>query len=150
MPLHDVQMFCFLVAGVLTWWPLLTPTTRHIRMSSPVQIVYLAAESIPLDLFGAFALFTNAIFYPTYAAAPHFWGLSALMDQEIGGAILAVPGNILDVILMSIVFFGWIAQVERAQRAHERALYDSEDTAADTAEIVAAEQTQIAERTAGA
>jgi len=135
MPLHDFQMFSFLVAGVLTYWPLLTPTTRHIRMSSPVQILYLAAESIPLDLFGAFTLFTNVIFYPTYAAAPRLWGISALVDQQVSGAILAVPGNILDVVLMSVVFFGWITQMERAQVARERAMYDAEDAAVSDAAV---------------
>ncbi len=127
MGLHDFQMFCFLVAGVLTWWPLLTPTERRIRMSSPVQILYLAAESIPLDIFGAFTLFATGIFYHTYAVAPRLWGFAAAADQQVGGAILAVPGNILDVILMSVVFFGWINQIERAQLARERILYAEDD-----------------------
>jgi len=140
MPLHDFQMFCFLVAGVLTYWPLLTPTTRRIRMSSPIQIVYLAAESIPLDIFGVFTLFTTGIFYHTYEIAPRLWGFSAAADQQLGGAILAVPGSILDVILMSIIFFGWINQMERAQIAREHALYDAADAEAAADAAVGAER----------
>lgn len=142
MGLHDFQMFCFLVAGVLTWWPLLTPTERRIRMSSPVQILYLAAESIPLDIFGAFTLFATGIFYHTYAVAPRLWGFPAVADQQLGGAILAVPGNILDVILMSVVFFGWINQVERAQLARERILYAADDAVDEMTEAMA--QTPLA------
>ncbi len=129
-PLHDLQSLCFLLAGVLTWWPLLTPMDRHTRMANPIQMLYLALESLPLDIFGAFTIFAGNIFYPSYAAAPRvFAGFSAATDQAVAGALLAVPGNIIDIGLISIVFFGWIASVERAQRAEERALYGDDDVA---------------------
>lgn len=124
-PLHDLQNASFLLAGLLTWWPLLTPLDRHTRLASPFQILYLVVESLPLDVFGAFTLFAQRVFYPTYALAPRLFGLSPLADQAIGGAILAVPGNLLDIVLMSLAFFGWIAREEQAQAARERLLYDS-------------------------
>ncbi len=118
---HDMQLLTFVVAGMLTWWPLLTPANHQIRLSSPLQILYLAGESIPLDVFGVYAIFAQGIiFYHTYAVAPHFWGISASIDQQIAGGILAVPGNVIDVILMSVVFFAWIERMERAQRERER------------------------------
>lgn len=126
-PLHDLQLLTFVVAGFLTWWPLLTPADERVRMSSPIQILYLAAESIPLDVFGIFTIFAGGILYHNYAVAPRVFGLSAVADQQLGGGVLAVPGNILDLILMSVVFFGWIRQIEAAQIARERLLYDDED-----------------------
>ncbi|HEX8732379.1 MAG TPA: cytochrome c oxidase assembly protein [Ktedonobacterales bacterium] len=134
--LHDLQLLTFLVAGLLTWWPLLTPADAHIRLSSPMQILYLAAESLPLDVFGIFTLFAKGILYTTYATAPHIL-FDAVTDQQVAGGILFVPGNLLDIIVMSIVFFGWIGQVERTQRERERAMYDAED-AAQAAETPAA------------
>ncbi|MEO7000318.1 MAG: cytochrome c oxidase assembly protein [Ktedonobacterales bacterium] len=121
--LHDLENLCFLLAGLITWWPLITPADAHARMANAQQIVYLVLESLPLDVFGAFTLFAPGIFYHTYAVAPRLWDISAILDQQVGGAILAVPGNILDVILMSIVFFGWIGQMEREQIARERLQY---------------------------
>jgi len=118
---HDVQLLTFVVAGALTWWPLLTPANRHIRLTSPLQILYLAAESLPLDIFGVFTIFAQGILYHTYAIAPRLWGVSPALDQQFGGGILAVPGNIIDLILMSVVFFAWIERMERAQRDRERA-----------------------------
>jgi len=125
--LHDIQNLSFLLAGALTWWPLLTPLDGHTRLASPFQLLYLAIESLPLDVFGAFTLFAQRVFYPTYAAAPRLFGLSAIADQAAGGAIIAVPGNLLDIVMMSVVFFGWINRVERAQRERERLQYDQED-----------------------
>jgi putative membrane protein len=126
---HDMQLLTFAAAGALTWWPLLTPANHSIRMSSPLQILYLAAESIPLDIFGVFAIFARGIFYHTYDIAPRIFGIPATLDQQISGVILAVPGNILDLILMSVVFFAWIERMEQAQRDRER-LADEQATQA--------------------
>ena len=125
---HDLESLSLLVAGVLTWWPLLTPLERRGRMARPFQMLYLMLESLPLDIFGVAAIFALSPFYPTYIVAPRVIpGLSAAADQALAGALLAVPGNILDVILLSVVFFTWIGRMERAQRERERALYAEVD-----------------------
>lgn len=125
---HDLESLSLLVAGVLTWWPLLTPLERHERMARPFQMLYLMLESLPLDIFGVAAIFALSPFYPTYIAAPRVIpALSAAVDQALAGALLAVPGNILDIILLSVVFFTWIGRMERAQRERERALYAEAD-----------------------
>jgi putative membrane protein len=120
-PLHDLQNIAFLVAGLLTWWPLLTPLDRQTRMSTPFQMIYLGIESLPLDIFGVAAIFAPGVFYATYAHAPRIWNMSPMLDQQIAGALLAVPGNILDIILMSVIFFVWIDRIEQRQRERERA-----------------------------
>lgn len=132
--LHDLQSVCFLIAGLLTWWPLLTPLDRHTRLATPFQILYLTLESLPLDIFGAAVIFAPRVLYTTYIAAPRIFGLSALTDQQIAGAILAVPGNVIDLGLMSVVFFAWIQNIERAQRERERLAFDveTEDSPAES------------------
>lgn len=117
---HDLQNLCFLVAGILTWWPLLTPLDKHKRMATPVQMLYLVVESLPLDIFGVAMLFVQHLFYPLYASAPRLFGLSPMVDQYIAGGLLAAPGNIIDICLVSVIFFKWIADVERKQNALDR------------------------------
>lgn len=145
--LHNVQSLCFLIAGLLTWWPLLTPLDRHTRLATPFQILDLMLESLPLDIFGTAIIFTPRALYATYAAAPRLFGLSALTDQQFAGAILAVPGNVIDLGLMSIVFFGWIQSVERAQRERERLEYDTDGAESHSAqvEVSAAHEETLAE-----
>lgn len=123
---HDVANLCYLLAGVLTWWPLLTPTDHRARMSSPLQMVYLALESLPIDIFGVAIIFAPAVLYTTYLHAPRIAGLSAMADQQIAGALLAIPGNLLDILFMSIIFFVWVERMERAQRRRERAAIERE------------------------
>jgi putative membrane protein len=133
--IYDLQMFCFLVAGILTWWPLLTPMDRHTRMSTPFQMLYLGIESLPLDIFGVIMIFAGSVFYTSYTSAPRIFGISPLVDQQIAGGLLAVPGNLLDVVLFSAIFFTWIQRQEIEQRARERELYAEEDAAAERVKV---------------
>jgi cytochrome c oxidase assembly factor CtaG len=119
--LHNLRLLTFLVVGVINWWPLLTPLDRRTRLASPFQILYIAAESVPLDLFGLACIFVASPFYATYANAPRLFGISALTDQALAGGLLVIPNNVFDFILMSVVFFGWIERSDRAQRAREAA-----------------------------
>ena len=133
--LHDLESLSFLVAGVLTWWPLLTPMDRQTRMSNPLQMLYLVLESLPLDIFGIFAIFAPGPFYAVYTTAPRlFGGLTPMTDQALAGALLAVPGNTIDIGLLSIVFFVWLARSEREQQASDRIRYAEEDAAFEAAQ----------------
>ncbi|HEX9067677.1 MAG TPA: cytochrome c oxidase assembly protein [Ktedonobacterales bacterium] len=118
---HDLQFVFWLIAGVLDWWPLLTPLRREARLARMTQVLYLAVESVPLDAFGVFLLFAQQPIYPVYALVPRLWGISAMLDQQLAGALVAVPGNIIDFFLMSLAFFGWIHQQEQAQIERENA-----------------------------
>ena len=130
--IHNLQMLCFLVAGMLTWWPVLTPMDRHTRMSTPFQMLYLGLESLPLDVFGVIMIFAGSVFYTSDATAPRILQLTPLVDQQIAGGLLAVPGNLLDVVLFSVVFFSWLEHQEKEQRAREREQYALEDTAVES------------------
>ena len=57
--------------------------------------------------------------------------MSPARRQAAGGAIIAVPGNVIDIVLMSIVFFGWIQNVKKTQRERERLQYAAEDAVAN-------------------
>ena len=127
---HNVANLSYLLAGLLTWWPLLTPADRRARMSSPLQMVYLALESLPIDVFGLAIIFAPGTLYSVYTHAPRVIGLSALVDQQASGALLAIPGNLLDIFFISFIFFVWIERIERAQRERERAEIEREMAAA--------------------
>lgn len=134
--LHDLSNLTFLVAGLMTWWPLLTPLDRDTRLATPFQIFYIAAESLPLDIFGLFLMFTSTLVYPIYATAPRIFGISPLVDQQIAGGLLVIPGNFIDLIFMSVAFFGWINRIELAQREREQAEADRQVAEASLAQAV--------------
>ena len=49
----------------------------------------------------------DGVLYPWYAAAPRTWGLSPLDDQQVGGLLMWVPGNLWMFLAIGVLFFVW-------------------------------------------
>jgi putative membrane protein len=121
-PLHDAQSLLFLLTGVLNWWPLITPARNAPRWPHPLQLLYLFLDGIPLGLVSVTLFFVDYMPYTVYASAPRLWGITAGGDLQLGSIILYVPGLILDLIVLSMVFFKWLARQEREAVLREAAL----------------------------
>ena len=57
--------------------------------------------------------------YAPYLAAPRIWGLSPATDQQLGGLIMWVPGNMVYIVIMSVLFIRWMQKQEAKQREQE-------------------------------
>jgi putative membrane protein len=121
-PLHDLQSLLFLLTGVLNWWPLITPAQNAPRWPHPLQLLYLIVDGIPLGLVSVSLFFVDYMPYTAYAGAPRLWGISFGADLQFGSIILYVPGLLLDLTVLSIVFFKWLARQERETTLREAAL----------------------------
>ncbi|MGZ6386988.1 MAG: hypothetical protein ACXWOL_16345 [Ktedonobacteraceae bacterium] len=59
-------------------------------------------------------VFSGVVIYPFYAIPPQL-GISAFADQAMGGALLLLSG-LIDLVLMTPLFFLWLAQIEQKAR----------------------------------
>jgi putative membrane protein len=87
---HGLEDLCFLLAGLLFWWPVVqsAPTaTRSPRLS---MALYLFLATLPCDILSAFLVFCNRLVYPFYLSRPQLFSLSPLEDQECAGALMWV------------------------------------------------------------
>jgi cytochrome c oxidase assembly factor CtaG len=87
---HEVEHTCFLMTGLLFWWPVVQPwpsSARWPRWSTPL---YLFLATLPCDALSAFLAFCDRVVYRPYAAVPHVAGISPLGDQEFAGALMWV------------------------------------------------------------
>jgi putative membrane protein len=125
--LHIFEHLTFIIFGILFWWPLLSPSKDLPRLSMGGQVLYLFLGGMPCVLLGAGLTFAPPLYTP-YIAAPRAWGISAATDQQLGGLIMWVPVNISYIIVMSALFISWMQKKEAEQGAHERALWEQEDT----------------------
>ncbi len=121
-PLHDLQSLLFLLTGVLNWWPLITPARNAPRWPHPLQLLYLFLDGIPLGLVSVTLFFVTYMPYAVYTNAPRLWGMSVGADLQLGSIILYVPGLLLDLVVLSMVFFKWLAKQEREATQREAAL----------------------------
>jgi putative membrane protein len=141
-------MFSFFLTALLNWWPLIGPLRELRRLSYPMQMAYAFFDGLPLDIFAFLLVYTGVVFYPYYAIPAQFiqFGYSPVSDQTVAGALLLIPG-LVDLVVMSPLFFRWLAQIERQaklddqkrQEEAEAAAAGQENEAARTIENEAAE-----------
>lgn len=118
--LHIFEHFTFLATGVLNWFPILSPIPDELpRLPGPHQIVYLFLSCQPMVALGALFTFASQPLYAPYVAAPRIFGLSPLTDQQLGGLIMWIPGSLVYLAVLSVVFFVLVERhsAEEARRA---------------------------------
>jgi putative membrane protein len=110
LPLHILEHVMFFGTAALTWWPIFSPLNELPRLPDPIQCLYLFFESLPPTILGALITFSGDILYPTYARAPRLWGLSAEIDQQAAGLIMWIPGALVFLGVLTIVWFRWLGR----------------------------------------
>jgi putative membrane protein len=116
--IHILEHVTFIVFGVINWWPIFSPSALLPRLSIGGQILYLFLSGMPTVALGAGLTFFPPLYAP-YLAAPRIWGLSAAADQQLGGLIMWVPGNIAYIVIASILFIRWMQGQDEKQREQE-------------------------------
>jgi len=87
--IHGVEDGCFLLAGLLFWWPVLQPCSSGAGPRWSMAL-YLFLATLPCDLLSAFLAFCNRPVYPCYLSTTQLFSLSPLQDQECAGALMWV------------------------------------------------------------
>lgn len=105
--LHHVEHLVFLFTSVMVWWPILSPLDELPRAPYLVRLAYLF--TLPIAQMPVFAgiTFHPDVVYPIYALAPRAFGLSAMADQALAGAIMKVFGLIFFGLPFTRIFFEW-------------------------------------------
>jgi putative membrane protein len=117
--IHILEHLTFIIFGVINWWPIFSPMEEGLpRLSLGGQVLYLFFSCMPTVALGAGLTFAPPLYAP-YLAAPRVWGISAATDQQLGGLIMWIPGNILYIIIMSALFIRWMQKQEAKQIERE-------------------------------
>jgi putative membrane protein len=118
--LHALQHVSFFTAGLLVWWPLIQPVPMRNRLSGMWTFGYIGAAKLGLASLGLFLTWTTTVVYGYYQHVPRVWGLSAVTDQNVGGAIMMVEQSVLLVSVLAVVFGRMLAQSEQDELRRER------------------------------
>jgi len=110
--LHIVEHLMFMASAVLMWWPLLSQLPEFPRLAYPGQMLYSFLMSIPMSIVAVYIAMADHVLYPAYNAAPRVLPLSPLEDQLLGALIMWIPGGLIFMIIMSVIFFKWNARGE--------------------------------------
>jgi len=107
---HIVEHLLIMAASVILWWPVLSPLPELPRAAYPVQLLYLFVVGLPMVMVAIFISMADSVLYPYYEAAPRIWEqLTPRADQHLGGLIMWIPGGLIFLAAISVVFFRWQA-----------------------------------------
>ena len=104
---HIVTHLMFMLTATLLWWPVLSPVPELPRLGYGLGMLYLFLVGIPMQIVAALITLSDSVLYPWYAAAPRTWRLSPLDDQQLGGLLMWVPGNLWMFLAIGVLFFVW-------------------------------------------
>jgi putative membrane protein len=92
---HTTEHGCFILAGMLFWYPVVRPWPATERWSRWAFVPYLLMADAENSVLGALMVFSGRLFYPFYGGTPRIDGIPAMTDQIVAGAIMWVPGSLL-------------------------------------------------------
>jgi cytochrome c oxidase assembly factor CtaG len=87
---HEVEYGCFIVAGLLFWWPVIQPWPSLATWPRWRVPLYLFLATLPCDALSAFLTFCGRVVYPHYLSPHQGFHLAPLLDQESAGALMWV------------------------------------------------------------
>ena len=102
---HGLQHESFIAFGALVWWPLIEPGRRRLP-AALWKIPYVFGARLPTMFLGMAFVVARTPFYSSfYGTGERAGGLSALADQQLGGAIMMVVDVLTLMIVLSVVFW---------------------------------------------
>jgi cytochrome c oxidase assembly factor CtaG/polyferredoxin len=119
---HYVQHICFLLAGLLFWYPVVRPFPARPTWSSWLLIPYLILADVQNTVLSALLTFSNRVLYPYYEEVPRLGGLSALTDQSTAGVLMWVPGSIAYLVPLFAIGVGMLFGTADSSRSARRVL----------------------------
>ena len=117
---HAIEHIAFFTAGCAVWWPLIQPVPMRYKLTGLATFGYILAAKLGLGLLGLYLTWSKSVAYGYYEGVPRIWGLSALEDQNVGGAIMMLEQSLVLVSAFVVLFVRMLLQSEEEERRRER------------------------------
>jgi putative membrane protein len=110
---HQLEHALYLVTALLFWWPIIGLDPSPHRVPYPLRIGFLLL-AFPLMTFLALAILSAPeVLYPHYASLGMPWLPSPLDDQQAGGAIMWIWGDMTMLASIILVLAAWLRDDEQ-------------------------------------
>ncbi|MDH4333991.1 MAG: cytochrome c oxidase assembly protein [Chloroflexota bacterium] len=130
--LHDLEHATFLGAAILFWLPVIGADPARWRLHHPVRLFYLFLAMPQNSFLGVALMSAQTVLYPHYLTNGRVWGPSALVDQNVGGMLMWVGGDVVFLLAMGLILAAWVRAEDR-RSAREDARLDAQLIAGDRA-----------------
>jgi len=121
--IHVIEHVCFIIAGSAYWWHLLSPIRARMALTGMGPIIYMAVTKFFVGMLGIVLAFSTHALYPWYQDHPHYWGLTARVDQNLAGVIMALEQSVIMGTALVYIIYRMLNDSERESQRQER--YDA-------------------------
>ena len=119
--IHVLEHAHFFGAALFFWSVVIDPVPFRGTLPYAARIIYLLiAGAAQNTVLGGILSFSTRLLYPHYADRTAAYGVDAITDQRIGGALMWVVGDAVFLLGVSLAFFRWLAYEEETQRRREQ------------------------------
>ncbi len=118
---HLAEHVSLLLLGTVFWWPVIAPT-EHSRLQPLLAVVYLFTGCVGCTVLGIVITFAPTGLYPAYLAPADplgilplvrdGWGLTAQLDQQLGGLLMWIPACLIYLSGIIAVLARWYGSPE--------------------------------------
>ncbi|MCI0811241.1 MAG: cytochrome c oxidase assembly protein, partial [Chloroflexi bacterium] len=115
---HALMHITMMSSGFIFYWAVIDPKPRRSRVHYGVRVLYLGLIVLPNTLLGAIITFSKGIIYSHYEDVYQPFNISLLTDQQMGGLMLWVPGDMMSILSAGIVMIMWYEREESANPSH--------------------------------
>jgi putative membrane protein len=109
--IHAAQHLSFFLTAVLFWSALFG--AGRSAMGYGAATLYVFATAVHCSALGALLTFSRVLWYPAYASTTRHWGLTPLQDQQLGGALMWVPTDVVFILIALALIARWLSESDR-------------------------------------
>jgi putative membrane protein len=111
---HFVFHAALMLSATLMWWPVLGPIPDLPKLPPFMAMGYLFLQSLVPTIPASFLTFASEPVYEVYETLPRLWGIDVMNDQLVAGLIMKIGGGAVLWTAITVIFFTWAAEEERA------------------------------------
>jgi cytochrome c oxidase assembly factor CtaG len=112
---HALEHLSFFCAGLMVWAAVIEPLPGPAWFGNGAKAAYVLGIRALGGVLATIFIWAGQPLYPEYAAGERAWGISALTDQAIGGAIMFVEGATVTLFVFAWLFLRWTREAELRQ-----------------------------------
>jgi putative membrane protein len=119
---HALEHFSFFTGGTIMWLPVLETLPAPEWFGTGAKLGYIASVRVVETILGNVFFWSGSVFYTVYAHQTRLFGLSALADQGLAGAVMMIEGSIVTLVALAWLFLKMAGEGELRQQLLERGL----------------------------
>ena len=120
--IHALEHLMFFTCGGLMWAPVLEVLPAPEWFGTGWKLGYIVAVRLIETVLGNVFIWSGKVFYPYYRHVHPLWGISALHDQGLAGAVMMLEGSIVTIAALAWLFLRLASEGELRQELLERGL----------------------------